>query len=113
MSSSFVILTYCYFILLVSCARDNTFIGHLTVTINPHLIFILCSLTQEEKKESILQLININDVLNNEICIESSYFDLSTQRLVLNMDPLRLIKMSGDLGISYFYETQAPLTQKL
>eukprot|EP01083_Nonionella_stella_P005011 14609_1 len=68
--------------------------GHFVAIISPHLSFILCSTANED----LLQLININDVLDNELCITSSQFSLSSHQLLLEEDThqLTLLKINKD-----------------
>ena len=64
------------------CATSDN--GQFIVEINPHLSFILCSPTPEEVDDSIMRLMNVNDVYDNDVCMQSSQLDLSKDSFTLD-----------------------------
>ena len=73
------------------------------VIISPHLSYILCSTTYEEDKNSQLRLININDVVDNEICIRTSQIDLSQSSLMYNEETSTLTKIPKKTRSYFIY----------
>jgi hypothetical protein len=93
-----IVAFFTYFVFFVQGSESDEE-GHFIVSINPHLSFLLCSPSEAELEDSIIRLVNINDVLGNDVCIESSKFELSRDTVTVETDdPLLLRKRTTSDG---------------
>ena len=123
LSSMILSIIFTIVILTINCESvidrrneaNNKNIGHFMVIINSHLSFILCSTSKAELDKGQLKLININDVLQNDHCIQSSQFNLQQNQLLFEQKAQKLIKINKSktksLGMDLF--TFSVLQQKL